>query len=387
MEKGLFYVMLIWLTLSGCNDTINEVLLEESAPRIIESNQDKAVCTATRALQGMSQTTRNNKGYSVKDIYPVLSSGIATRSSNVDTLLYLINYNSGFAIVGAQNYTDQVFAISDNSQVSITDTLTNPILAHLINAYADCVSNDILNKEMKTAQSKTIVNVLEYMPPLIQSRWGQGVNFCAMYKDDGPAGCVPVAVGQVCYYHKKPLNFNGYRFDWDLMHNIKMYSDFKDNTEAGTQIARFFYEIAQKMETKNGSTFENKIVPCFSSMGYSAAYSNLDINTVKWGILNGRAPAIICASSDAGRHAWVVDGYRETETKTLRPTGYYYDYQYDYYLHCNWGWNGTANGYYRYADSRGFFEFDTTSGAAWEGDGTHSSYVFADSFRMIYNIY
>ncbi len=46
MEKGLFYVMLIWLTLSGCNDTINEVLLEESAPRIIESNQDKAVCTA-----------------------------------------------------------------------------------------------------------------------------------------------------------------------------------------------------------------------------------------------------------------------------------------------------------------------------------------------------
>lgn len=30
MGKGLFYVMLIWLTLSGCNDTINEVLLEES---------------------------------------------------------------------------------------------------------------------------------------------------------------------------------------------------------------------------------------------------------------------------------------------------------------------------------------------------------------------
>ena len=38
-------------------------------------------------------------------------------------------------------------------------------------------------------------------------------------------------------------------------------------------VSRFFYEIAQKMGTKNGSTYESNIVPCFSSMGYDAAYS------------------------------------------------------------------------------------------------------------------
>ena len=109
-----------------------------------------------------------------------------------------------------------------------------------------------------------------------------------------------------------------------------------------------------------------------------------DIHTIKWGILNGREPAVICATTDTGRHAWVVDGYRETETKTPRPNGY--DYQYDYYLHCNWGWDGNADGYYRYANSMGFFEFDTTSGAAWGGDGTNASFVFTEDFRMVYNI-
>lgn len=384
--KGLFYIMLTLLALSGCNESIDEVLSKEPISHV-ESNQDKAISTATKALQGMRKTTRNyDRDCFVKEIYPILSRRAVTRASNADTLLYLINYNNGFAIVGAQNYTDQIFAISDNNQMSITDTITNPILANLIKAYANFVNDDVLNKSVQTAKSGTIVNVLEYMPPLIQAKWGQGVHFCAMYTDGGPAGCVPVAVAQVCYYHKKPQSFNGYQFDWNLMQNIKMYSDFKNNPEAGKQVSRFFYEIAQKMGTKNGSTYESNIVPCFSSMGYDAAYSYLDIHTIKWGILNGREPAIICATTDVGRHAWVVDGYRETETKTPRPNGYDYDYQYDYYLHCNWGWDGNADGYYRYANSMGIFEFDTTSGAAWGGDGTNASFVFTKDFRMVYNI-
>ena len=382
--KNLFYVMLTLLALSGCdNGNIDEVLSNEPIPHI-ESDLDKAISTATKALQSMKPATRNSKDCFVKEVYPILSSKAVTRASNADTLLYLINYNNGFAIVGARNYTDQLFAISDNSQMSITDTIANPILADLINAYANFVSDDGLNKSVQATQSGTIVEVLEYMPPLIQSKWGQGPNFSALYTDGGPAGCVPVAVAQVCYYHKYPQNFNGYQFDWNLMQNIKMDSDFKNNPEAGKQVSRFFYEIAQNMGTKEGSTFESKIVPCFSSMGYRAAYSTLDINTVKWGILNGREPAIICAGTDVGRHAWVVDGYRETETKT--PNGYGYDYQYDYYLHCNWGWNGNANGYYRYANSAGIFEFDTVTGPAWGGDGTTASFVFNEEFRMIYNI-
>lgn len=171
--KELFYVMLTLLTLSGCNNgSIDEVLSKEPISHI-ESNLDKAISTATKALQGMCQTTRNNnKDCFVKEIYPILSKRAVTRASNADTLLYLINYNDGFAIVGAQNYTDQIFAVSNNSQMNISDTIANPILANLINAYANFVGDDILNKGVQTTQSGTIINVLEYMPPLIQSKWG-----------------------------------------------------------------------------------------------------------------------------------------------------------------------------------------------------------------------
>ena len=170
------------------------------------------------------------------------------------------------------------------------------------------------------------------------------------------------------------------------MQNIKSRSDFNNNVEAGGQVSRFLYEIAQNMGTEDGSTFENKIVPCFSAMGYSAGYDWIDISIIREGIMNASAPYIVgAAASSGGRHACVIDGYRETETKTkfMDSSGFYYEYQYDYYLHCNWGWDGTANGYYRYADSSGMLKFDTTSGAAWGGDGTTSIYVFDDDFTMI----
>jgi len=56
--KELFYVMLTLLTLSGCNNgSIDEVLSKEPISHI-ESNLDKAISTATKALQGMCQTTK-----------------------------------------------------------------------------------------------------------------------------------------------------------------------------------------------------------------------------------------------------------------------------------------------------------------------------------------
>lgn len=122
-------------------------------------------------------------------------------------------------------------------------------------------------------------------------------------------------------------------------------------------------------------------------MGYEASQSALDINTVKWDILNGREPVILCGnvSGNSIGHAWVVDGYRETETKIPHTNND--DYQYDYYLHCNWGWGGIADGYYKYANSMGLFDFDTTHGADWGGNGTTSRYEFTDNLIMFYYIY
>jgi hypothetical protein len=68
-------------------------------------------------------------------------------------------------------------------------------------------------------------------------------------------------------------------------------------------------------------------------------------------MLNQGLPFYIDATSDGGRHAWVIDGY----LAQLRDVYYYNDYdvlvnkslQSRFLLHCNFGWtNEIADGYY-----------------------------------------
>lgn len=51
------------------------------------------------------------------------------------------------------------------------------------------------------------------------------------------------------------------------------------------------------------------------------------------------------------------------------------------------GWGGIADGYYKYANSMGLFDFDTTHGADWGGNGSTSIYKFSENLIMFYYIY
>ena len=45
-------------------------------------------------------------------------------------------------------------------------------------------------------------------------------------------------------------------------------------------------------------------------------------------------------------HAWVGDGGMKVTTKYQDSNNRVYKITYDYYVHCNWGWNGSCDGYY-----------------------------------------
>ena len=49
-SKFLLCAMLILLALGGCSESINEVVLEKPVSNVAESNLDKAILTATKAL-------------------------------------------------------------------------------------------------------------------------------------------------------------------------------------------------------------------------------------------------------------------------------------------------------------------------------------------------
>lgn len=100
------------------------------------------------------------------------------------------------------------------------------------------------------------------MPPLVQSQWQQDDGFNALFPNNENVGCVPVAVAQVCYYHKKPQSLDGYQFNWNLMQNIKNSSNLfvysNSNEEASKQVTRFLYELAKKWELTMDLHIEEK---------------------------------------------------------------------------------------------------------------------------------
>ena len=90
-----------------------------------------------------------------------------------------------------------------------------------------------------------------------------------------------------------------------------------------------------------------------SSFGYhTSSYTNYSISSVM-SSLNAEHPVYIRAENTSSGHAWVTDGskYICTTKKTHEVTGtsrtlVATEYVKQWYLHFNYGWNGTDNGYY-----------------------------------------
>ena len=393
MKKGIFKIIPIaCIALYSCNndpDVIDKPIQQTNPEVQYRTNVEEAIYYASKEME--KYTTNGKKGVStqVESVFPIVKPNYLKKSTpSQDTLLYLINYKEkGFAITGAQKYTDQIFAISTDSHFQIADTANIPPLRQLINAYAEYVRQDTYGKKrhLSNAQShENMEEVLYYLPPLIDAEWDQRSGFEELYPRNEPAGCVPVALGMFCYYHKMPSTVNGYTFDWDLMHNIKKPIDMLIQKDGYDMVQRLLYESAKIMGTKNGQTYTTDLVSCMKSYGFSYAYLlNFDPASIKWSMLARNVPFImIGTSSTKSGHAWIVDGYRETITKTWNyELGFYIERE-NYLFHCNWGWGGTANGFYKYWNERHFYEFDLTNGPDW-GRGTSSSYVFTDGFQYI----
>ena len=67
-------------------------------------------------------------------------------------------------------------------------------------------------------------------------------------------------------------------------------------------------------------------------------------------------------------HAWVVDGYIDEVKNNVH----------SYYLHCNWGWGGTSNGYYL-SDT-----FNSGDGPIYNDNATRSNYQYNLEFATFF---
>ena len=285
----------------------------------------------------------------------------STRNSKSSELYgyYIINFGNceGFAIVSADKRRDvSVFAISDEANLNLTDTVDNIGIRWYLNDYLGKIGNIDNEIKLDTTIHDIIIPNLPvktvYCERLLSgflSQFGQDAPFnkyCFTKSgEQAVVGCMPLATGTVMSLDEWPTTYEEYSFDWGEMKS-NYYSD---------SWARIFEIIGRpKNENVNygvtsTSASSSTLKRTFKNLGYEGtSIDDFSISTVTGELRKSRAVIMLGQNtSGSSGHAWVVDG------------GYsiYYDNtiavepQTDYYLHCVWGWYGTGNGYFYYRNN------------------------------------
>lgn len=206
----------------------------------------------------------------------------------------------------------------------------------------------------------------EIIGELLKTKWHQLDPF-NVDAPNGLAGCVPIAIAQIAYYHKYPTKYN-----WN---NIYV------NPVGNGDFNYFIKDIRDKCGVKyNGdgtASSTEKAKNAILSLGYGCSVSS-DVYPILNSQLHKKNP--VCMDGyDATKkkgHAWVCDGYKNVkyealtvfipspsdprfkrmekskygfvayETK-LYPNSTLEGHAYGEFFHMNMGWSGRDNGWYR----------------------------------------
>ena len=201
---------------------------------------------------------------------------------------------------------------------------------------------------------------LRDIEPLITANWNQGGGWNELCPGNSLVGCVAVAMAQVINYWEYPNQGYGYSQYYDPVHGIisvnfeDYFYDFNnmddDSPTIDSQLLLYHAGAAVHMDYSPwasgasvcwegpsaqdalGNNFRfNNMVTCEAKINYSDDEWELLIKNQ----LDRSWPIVYRGYSDDAGHAWNMDGYQ----------GNYY--------HCNWGWGGSANGYFYFDNLNG----------------------------------
>lgn len=421
IKNSFFYFCVAFLTACSASDE-NIVSYSENNPEF-KSNSisvQQALKTAESLFNSLETIETRASTRRVESIESVdLSQAIMTRSEIClpDTVLYLINYTNeqGFVLMGADKRLEPIYAFSETGSLNISDTTYNKGLALFIRN----VSMDISQKITYSESAKTratipdvdgninspyqISNIkMEYKRgPYGKSRlWSQGSPFnkyCyTTSNQQAPVGCVAVATGLIMAYHQYPAQIEGYNLNWGEMN--KVGNGLNSTSTVGTDdvarllscLGRSKYLMMNYGVNSSGAN-SNRVPVTLRTLGYTCgsleAYNKDKIVTH---YTNSTTPVYMRgnAGKDASGnyingHAWIIDGALNIWLQYIMQGGRRMETN-AIYFYCNWGWRGTANGWYQH------YNFKTTNGPELveKGDNfTDGSYDFDYNIEMIVDIH
>ena len=278
----------------------------------------------------------------------------------------------GFVLVSAEDNARAVLGYSDEGTFDINNIPEN--MQFWLQMYADElnkakgerleVKGKVNRREAKGERREATSEEYPTISPILgQTIWGQGKPFnnkCPQINGERTVtGCVATALSQIMYVHKYPTkgtgsysytteskklsvsaNFGSTTYDWANM--IPNYNGSYTSTQANA-VATLVYHVgvAANMDyTPDGSGAVSSIALAAITeyFGYDKAINVLPkdfmkeeniLQSIASDLQVGRPVYISGSTVNNEGHAFVCDGMKS-----------------DGYLHINWGWNGSANGYF-----------------------------------------
>ncbi len=290
--------------------------------------------------------------------------------NNKEAQFYIFNAENAFVIVSAERSAYPVLAYSFTSSLD-TDNIPPPVAMYLDN-YA-CEIDEIRSKKIPThteiqqawdsflINTKTTTNI-KSRSPLLTSTWNQACYYNSQCPVDaqGPCGyvltgCVATAMAQIMNYNAFPasgtgsniylpsggyptqnVDFSAATYVWDSMPNALTKENF--------HVAQIMHHAGVSVEMNysatgsgaNSGVAHQSLMSHFSYPVYSQYLLKQYFGNAMWTeilqeeLYSERAMYYRGnnASGDGG-HAFVCDGFQGTD-----------------HFHFNWGWGGSADGYY-----------------------------------------
>jgi hypothetical protein len=275
----------------------------------------------------------------------------------------------GFTLISADNNSIPVIAYSFESEFELNNIpiqLQRVLVDYQI-SIKDAIDNNIIATEtiesLWTHYSSPEFNPrddVRNVPALIQARFNQPNPWNALCPVDaaGPGGralvgCVAVSMAQVMHYWSYPEYGAGshgyYHSDYGyLSANFgETFYDFDDmpNSTATLASQTLSYHAGVAVDMGYGADGSGAWVgwgnPCAmtaleehflykSTINFKEKdnYSSSTWTDLMLAELDNGRPVIYRGYDNSGGHAWNIDGYQGSQ------------------FHCNWGWGGSANGYF-----------------------------------------
>lgn len=291
-----------------------------------------------------------------------------TATSGETNNFYVFNTSShGFVIASADDCTEPILGYSDNGVFNINNipSALKDMLEEFKKEINYVIEHQSENNAKSTGCDLQLTTSRSPIAPLLSTKWNQGSpynNLCPDYDESQKCatGCTATAMAQVMNYHKWPdvgvgsntytttinevdkelsLDFSKTTFDWDNMLN---YYNSNANQTQQNAVATLMYNcgVACYMSygLSSGASYINAHKALANYFKYDKSvkhtmrkYYSIDgWNDLIYNELQNKRVVLYAGYNNEAGHAFVCDGYDSND-----------------FFHINWGWGGTADGYFK----------------------------------------